>query len=123
MQPDGSVEQKAGHAWAEAFVADIGWIGFDPVHDICPQEAHVRIACGLDYLGAAPVLAACAGGTGEAPTISVRVGQKRASVRASRKSNREPCSCCPRAALRALADFAFRDYLCCAMGCCRAAGG
>ena len=55
---------------------DIGWIGFDPVNDICPQEAHVRIACGLDYLGAAPVRAARAGGMSEAPTMTVRIGRK-----------------------------------------------
>jgi transglutaminase-like putative cysteine protease len=72
----GSIEQSGGHAWAEAFVSDIGWIGFDPVNDICPQEAHVRIACGLDYLGAAPVRAACTGGMGEAPTMTVRADHK-----------------------------------------------
>jgi transglutaminase-like putative cysteine protease len=76
MPADGGVDQSRGHAWAEAFVPDIGWIGFDPVNDICPQEAHVRIACGLDYLGAAPVRAACAGGSGEVPTMTVRAGQK-----------------------------------------------
>ena len=49
------VTQEAGHAWAEAYVADLGWLAFDPTHGICPVESHVRVAAGLDYLGAAPV--------------------------------------------------------------------
>lgn len=78
MHADGGVaEQKTGHDWAEAFVPEIGWIGFDPVNDICPQEAHIRIACGLDYLGAAPVRAAGGGGMSEAPKMIVRAEPKR----------------------------------------------
>jgi transglutaminase-like putative cysteine protease len=52
---DGVTQQDAGHAWAEAHVPSIGWIGFDPANGICTTEAHVRVAVGLDYLGAAPV--------------------------------------------------------------------
>lgn len=36
------------HAWAEAYVGDLGWVGFDAVHNICPQDHHVRGAVGLD---------------------------------------------------------------------------
>ena len=52
---DGVIEQDAGHAWAEAFVPELGWVGFDPANGICATDAHVRVAVGLDYLGAAPV--------------------------------------------------------------------
>ena len=45
----------AGHAWAEAFVPDLGWIGFDPATAMSPSEAYVRVSVGLDGLGAAPV--------------------------------------------------------------------
>lgn len=41
------------HCWAEAYVEDVGWIGFDPAHVICPHESHVRMAVGLDALDAA----------------------------------------------------------------------
>ncbi len=64
------------YGWAEAFIADIGWIGFDPLSNICPQEAHLRIACGLDDLGAAPVRAAHAGRASEAPVMTVLSGRK-----------------------------------------------
>ena len=52
---DGIVQQDAGHAWAEAYVPAIGWVAFDPANGICATDAHVRVAVGLDYLGAAPV--------------------------------------------------------------------
>ena len=52
---DGVTAQDAGHAWAEAYVDDLGWVGFDPTNGICTTDAHVRVAIGLDYLGAAPV--------------------------------------------------------------------
>lgn len=50
------------HGWAEAYLGQLGWIGFDPTTGICPQERHVRLACGLDYWGAAPMRNAQAGG-------------------------------------------------------------
>jgi transglutaminase-like putative cysteine protease len=48
---DGVVDQEAGHAWAEAFVPDLGWVAFDAANGVCATDAHVRIAAGLDYLG------------------------------------------------------------------------
>lgn len=71
---DGLVEQDAGHAWVEAHVPDLGWVGFDPAHGIAATEAHVRVATGLDYLGAAPVRGTRYGGLTE--TLSVNVSVK-----------------------------------------------
>jgi transglutaminase-like putative cysteine protease len=72
---DGVVEQEAGHAWAEAFVPDFGWIAFDPANGICTTDAHVRVAVGLDYLGAAPVRGTRYGGSGEHMSVTVLVEQ------------------------------------------------
>jgi transglutaminase-like putative cysteine protease len=72
---DGVVLQEAGHAWAEAFVPDVGWVGFDPANGISPTDAHVRVAIGLDYLGASPVRGARKGGGDEALTVTIRVDQ------------------------------------------------
>jgi transglutaminase-like putative cysteine protease len=68
-------EQDTAHAWAEAFVRDLGWIGFDPVNGICPTDKHVRLAVGLDHLGAAPVRGARYGGSDESMSVRVRVSQ------------------------------------------------
>lgn len=43
------------HAWAEAYDDGLGWIGFDPRLQICPVEAHVRLAVGLDADSARPL--------------------------------------------------------------------
>jgi transglutaminase-like putative cysteine protease len=72
---DGVVNQEAGHAWAEAFVQALGWVAFDPANGICATDAHVRVAVGLDYLGAAPVRGTRYGGGAEQLTVAVQVNQ------------------------------------------------
>ncbi|AOJ89104.1 transglutaminase [Burkholderia sp. MSMB0856] len=49
------MQQPAGHAWAEAYVEGLGWVGFDPFMNRCPDERYVRIAVGLDARDAQPV--------------------------------------------------------------------
>ena len=68
-------DQDAGHAWAEVHVPSIGWIAFDPTNGICTTDAHVRVAVGLDYLGAAPVRGARRGGGTETMAVKVLVDQ------------------------------------------------
>lgn len=60
------------HAWAEAYLPDYGWIGFDCANGLCPIDTHVRVATGLDYADAAPVRGARTGGSGESLLIEVR---------------------------------------------------
>ncbi len=64
-------EQEAGHAWAEAYVEGIGWIGFDPAHGLCTDPRYIRIAIGRDYLEAAPIRGSRLGGAGEAMNVSI----------------------------------------------------
>src|SRR6202022_3077744 len=71
----GMANQPAGHAWAEAFVPGLGWIGFDPANGICTTDAHARVAIGLDYLGAAPVCGTRYGGGTETLSVAVKVDQ------------------------------------------------
>ena len=72
---DGVTEQDAGHAWAEVFVPDLGWVAFDPANGLCATDAYVRVAVGLDYLGAAPVRGSRYGGGNETLDVSVSVTQ------------------------------------------------
>lgn len=74
---DGVTAQGAGHAWAEAYVEHLGWVGFDPTNGIGTTEAYVRVAIGLDYLGAAPVRGTRYGGSGETLKVAVHVEQAR----------------------------------------------
>jgi transglutaminase-like putative cysteine protease len=48
-------QQSASHAWAEAHVDGLGWVGFDAANDTCPDDRYVRTATGLDYRDAMPV--------------------------------------------------------------------
>lgn len=72
---DGVVQQEAGHAWAEAHVPHLGWVGFDATNGICTTDAHLRVAIGLDYLGAAPVRGARFGGGAEDMSVMINVDQ------------------------------------------------
>jgi transglutaminase-like putative cysteine protease len=55
------------HAWAEAWDDRLGWIGFDPMLQLCPVERHVRVASALDAVSAAPVRSVPAV---DAPTVT-----------------------------------------------------
>ncbi|HWV51875.1 transglutaminase family protein [Pseudorhodoplanes sp.] len=72
---DGMNDQHAGHAWAEAYVDGLGWVGFDATNGMCPTDSYLRVASGLDYLNAAPVRGSRIGGEGEGLDVRVRVQQ------------------------------------------------
>lgn len=69
------------HAWAEVYLENYGWIGFDCANGLCPVDTHVRVALGLDYGDAAPVRGARKGGQGE--HLAVRVTARQAGARAT----------------------------------------
>jgi transglutaminase-like putative cysteine protease len=72
---DDRVNQDASHAWAEAYVSDLGWVGFDVSNQISPDGRYVRVATGLDYSGAAPVSGMRYGYGGESMTVRLQVQQ------------------------------------------------
>jgi transglutaminase-like putative cysteine protease len=73
--------EDASHAWAEAWVEGLGWVGFDVANQVCPTEAHLRLAVGLDYLACAPVRGIRRGGGEEDMDVSVSVGQGQTASR------------------------------------------
>jgi len=70
------VTQDATHAWAEAFVPNIGWVGFDISNGISPDARYVRLAVGLDYKDAAPISGLVFGDRKEALAVQVKVQQQ-----------------------------------------------
>lgn len=72
---EGVEEQTASHAWAEAHIDGLGWVGFDAANNICPNDRYVRIATGLDYRDAAPISGVRLGGTVESLAVHINVGQ------------------------------------------------
>jgi transglutaminase-like putative cysteine protease len=65
----------SGHAWAEAHVPGLGWVAFDPSNGFCPTDAHVRVAIGLDALGAAPMRGTRLGAGAETLAVAIKVDQ------------------------------------------------
>ena len=55
LMMDDRIQQEATHAWAEAHVEGLGWVGFDVSNGISPDPRYVRVATGSDYRDAAPV--------------------------------------------------------------------
>jgi transglutaminase-like putative cysteine protease len=44
----------ATHAWVEALLPDIGWVGFDPTNNLIAEDRHIRVAIGRDYADVPP---------------------------------------------------------------------
>ena len=63
----------AHHAWAEAMVENIGWVGFDAANRLCPTDRYVRLGAGLDAASAAPIRGVRRGVGGESLTVEVAV--------------------------------------------------
>ena len=61
------------HAWAEAHVEGLGWVGFDPTNRTSPTERYVRLCCGLDAGDAAPVRGTVMGGAEESLEVEIAV--------------------------------------------------
>lgn len=70
------IVQDASHAWAEAHVPNLGWVGFDVSNGISPDARYVRVATGLDYRGAAPISGLRFGHAREDMHVSLHVQQQ-----------------------------------------------
>ncbi|WP_172449924.1 transglutaminase family protein [Porphyrobacter sp. HT-58-2] len=73
LMMDDRIEQEATHAWAEAHVEGLGWVGFDVSNGICPDPRYVRVATGSDYRDAAPITGISIGAAEEMLTVGVAV--------------------------------------------------
>jgi transglutaminase-like putative cysteine protease len=70
---DGDAQADAHHAWAEAWVEGLGWVGFDAANRLCPTDRYVRLAAALDAYHAAPVRGARRSQDGESLAVEVKV--------------------------------------------------
>lgn len=67
------VPHEAAHAWAEVFVAGLGWVGFDPANRCCPDDRYIRLGSGLDAQDAAPIRGIARGMGAESLDVTVAV--------------------------------------------------
>lgn len=54
-QGNGYFGDSQMHAWAEAFVPNVGWVGFDPTNNILAGSDHIKVAHGKDYNDCSPL--------------------------------------------------------------------
>jgi transglutaminase-like putative cysteine protease len=73
----GAMEQliggQASHAWVQAFIPGVGWIGLDPTVGTFVEERHIYIAWGRDYGDVAPVRGVYKGHAGQSLSVDVLV--------------------------------------------------
>jgi len=69
----------ATHAWAEALMPGIGWVGFDPTNNVIAHERHIRVAIGRDYADVPPTRGVYKGASAvnSELAVSVRIGPVR----------------------------------------------
>lgn len=72
---DAEHQQFETHAWAEAHVEGLGWVGFDVANGLCPTDHYVRLCTGLDANDAAPVRGIVTGGDAGTVMADVRVAR------------------------------------------------
>ena len=63
----------ATHAWVEAFMPHLGWIGLDPTNDLIAHHRHIRTAVGRDYADVPPTHGIFRGKTESALYVAVKV--------------------------------------------------
>ncbi len=63
----------ATHAWVEALLPPLGWVGFDPTNCLLAGDRHIRTAIGRDYADVPPTRGIFRGHTASDLSVAVRV--------------------------------------------------
>lgn len=64
---------QASHAWVQANIPDVGWIGLDPTVGYFADESHILVARGRDYGDVPPVRGVYKGHAGQSLSVDVLV--------------------------------------------------
>ena len=63
----------ATHAWVEALLPGLGWIGFDPTNNTLVRDRHIRVAVGRDYADVPPTRGVYKGAASSELSVAVQV--------------------------------------------------
>ncbi len=63
----------ASHAWVEAWLPALGWVGIDPTNRTLAMDRHIRVAIGRDYHDVPPTRGAFKGNARSELGVAVRV--------------------------------------------------
>jgi transglutaminase-like putative cysteine protease len=64
---------SATHAWVEALLPSLGWVGFDPTNWLVTSNRHIRTAIGRDYADVPPTRGIFRGRAASELTVAVQV--------------------------------------------------
>ena len=70
--------EGATHAWVEALVPGLGWVGFDPTNGVIAGSRHIRTAIGRDYGDVPPTIGTVKGRSETELQVRVRVAASQA---------------------------------------------
>jgi transglutaminase-like putative cysteine protease len=70
--------EGATHAWVEALIPPLGWVGFDPTNDLLAGGRHIRTAIGRDYADVPPTVGTMKGRAETELQVRVRVSESQA---------------------------------------------
>ncbi len=73
-------DPDATHAWVEAFLPSLRWVGFDPTNNILAAERHVACAVGRDYSDVPPSRGVYKGEAESELAVGVTVRRARSTV-------------------------------------------
>jgi transglutaminase-like putative cysteine protease len=65
--------QDATHAWVEALLPGLGWVGFDPTNNLLAGQRHIRVAVGRDYQDVPPTRGVFKGAAESELSVAVQV--------------------------------------------------
>ena len=65
----------ATHAWVEALLPGLGWVGFDPTNNVLAGTRHIRVAIGRDYADVPPTKGVFRGRSANELAVAVQVSQ------------------------------------------------
>ena len=73
-------DPDATHAWVEAFLPSLRWIGFDPTNNTVTTERHIACAVGRDYSDVPPSRGVYKGDAESLLSVGVSVRKARAAI-------------------------------------------
>lgn len=68
-------DADASHAWVEAWLPELGWVGFDPTNNLIVSNRHIRVSVARDYSGASPVRGVFLGSADTELSVRVKVSK------------------------------------------------
>lgn len=71
---------EATHAWVEAYLPELGWVGFDPTNNTLADERHIRVAIGRDYADVPPTRGVFRGKAESELAVTVRISPSQAPL-------------------------------------------